>query len=91
MLARSSNFEEDRMINLYTPISDNKIIPPPGVGFDSIVSPCLGISVFLSYVLSFSLSNNVYPITDAYIIIIYLTTNSKGYSMMKKQPTTQKI
>jgi hypothetical protein len=65
MLAGSSNFKEDRMINLYTPISNNTIIPPPGVGFDSIVSPCLGISVFLSHVLSFSLSNNVHPITDS--------------------------
>lgn len=53
------------MIRLATFIDDNTIAPPPGVGFDSIVSPVLGMAVLVSHVLSFCIRNPVYPVTDS--------------------------
>ena len=65
MLSRSSNYDEDRMIHLATFVAENTIAKPPGVGFDSIVSPVLGMAVLISHVLSFCIRNSVYPLTDS--------------------------
>jgi hypothetical protein len=53
------------MISLATYIDDNTIAPPPGVAFDSIVSPVLGMAVLVSHVMSFCIMNPVYPVTDS--------------------------
>lgn len=53
------------MIDLFTPVGENRIAPPPCVGFDSIVSPVLAVSVFLAHVISFRLRNVAYPLTDS--------------------------
>gem|GEM_PF-5491382 len=73
MLSRCSSYKEDKMISIDTFVEDTiigdrrfkTIAPPPGVGFDSIVSPVLGMAVYLSHIFSFIIRNPVYPITDS--------------------------
>lgn len=63
-LSGCSHYKEDEMIFIDTFVAENTIAPPPGVGFDSIVSPVLGMAVFLSHILAFCIQNPVYPVTD---------------------------
>jgi hypothetical protein len=72
---------------------DDMVAPPPGVSFDSIVSPVLGMAVLISQVMSFCIRNPVYPITDSQFHWTLLANKFKriaGHEDIKRIPPDKK-
>ncbi|MEO0685567.1 MAG: hypothetical protein AAFY76_11130 [Cyanobacteria bacterium J06649_11] len=88
MLSETSNYDEDRLVNLATFIDENTISPPPGVGFDSIVSPVLGMAVLVSHIMSFCIRNPVYPVTDS---SFHWKLLAHKFARLAKEPAMQNI